>query len=445
MLLEADWVVPMSGPPIPRGGVVVLGGKIAEVGPAVQLRARWGGEEVRAFPDCVLMPGLINAHSHLDYSAFHSFSLPCGFGEWMLRLLMARRKLAVDDYAVSARWGARECARAGMTCIADTSFEGWTSARAAGEAGLRARVHLEVIGLDDADLPETMGRTEDRLAILRRACGPLVEPGLSPHAPYTVSARLYRELARFARREGLRLATHVAESKAEVDLLEKGTGALVQAYETARLWQGQRWTPPGLRPVSFLDQSEALGPDMLAVHCVQVDAEDVALLARSGARVAHCPRSNRRLQCDTAPVAQLRAAGVVTGLGTDSLASNESLDLFAEMRAAVEMSEARAAPPVLDETAALRMATLEGAAALGLDHLVGSLETGKEADLIAVRLPRPVVAGADLPVLLVKMATPSHVRMTMVAGTVVIDKDGPSSADDALDRAFAAVRRKLDL
>ncbi len=464
MLLEADWILPMSGPPVAYGAVAVVDGKIADVGPAAELRARRFGEEIRSFPGCVLMPGLVNVHSHLEYSAFCGFSGSCGFGEWMLRLLLARRKLSVDDYAISARWGARECARAGMTCLADTAFEGWTSARAAGEAGLRARIHLEVVGLDDAELPKTMDRMETRLADLAAACGPLVEPGLSPHAPYSVSRRLFRELARFARRRGLRLATHVAESKSEVELLTYGTGAIAQAYKAAQLWRGQRWSPPGVSPVLFLEQADVLGPEMLAVHCVQLDTNDVAVLARSGANVAHCPRSNRRLHCGIAPVAELRAAGAAVGLGTDSLASNETLDLFAEMRAALDMSRARAeraplraahgfealdlhSPSAvsLEEIDVLRMATLEGAAALGFRNRLGSLEVGKEADLIAVQLPVPVSGESGLISRVVSGATAEHVRLTMVGGIVVVDKVAMPSDKDDLDADFAAVRTKLGL
>jgi 5-methylthioadenosine/S-adenosylhomocysteine deaminase len=308
----------------------------------------------------------------------------------------------------------------------------------------------------------------------------LVEPGLSPHAPYTVSQRLYRELARYARRNGVRLATHVAESRAEVELLERGTGAIAAAYKAAQLWKGQRWSPPGVSPVSFLERADALGPEMLAVHCVQLERDDVNILAGSGAAVAHCPRSNTRLQCGAAPIAELRAAGVLTGLGTDSLASNDSLDLFAEMRAAIEASRARAAaalggrsgaasrtaadpfasasawgdsPEALDEETVLRMATLEGAAALGLADRLGSLEQGKQADIVAVRLRDDASvdalgAGFASPVAapvaaVVNGATPADIRMTMVAGRVAFEcSDGPLAPDD-LDRAFAVVGRKL--
>ena len=490
MLLEADWVLPVSGPPIAEAAVLTVDGTIGAVGPAAELRGRFPEETVCELPGCALLPGLVNAHTHLEYSAFRGFARSSGFGEWMLRLLLARRKLDVDDYAASALWGAHECVRSGVTSIADTSYEGWAVARGAGAAGLRARVYLEVFGLDDARLPATMERLEAGLARLRDQCsaggengsceergsrgdpgsaarnGPEVEAGVSPHAPYTVSARLYREAARFARRAGLRLATHVAESQAEVELLARGTGMISHAYRAAHLWNGRHWTTPGLSPMKYVAQTGALGPETLVVHAVQVDGDDIATLAESGAAVAHCPRSNRRLHCGAAPVAELIAAGVPVGLGTDSLASNDSLDMFAEMRAAIETSKERAAPgarrgvsavdagpggtpqnaeprpAALTAVAVLRMATLDGARALGWDHLIGSLEVGKRADIIAVRLPEGERAPADMPAALVEGATADDVRMTMVDGAVVFE-GGEILAE--VKHAFAAARAKLNI
>ena len=323
----------------------------------------------------------------------------------MLGLLRARRKLDLDDYAASALWGAYECARSGVTCIADTTYEGWIVGRAAAAAGLRARVYVEAFGLDDSQLPAAMERLEERVDKLREECGQagaassgaapsrrnLVDAGVSPHAPYTVSARLYREVARFARHEKLFLATHLAESQAEVDLLTGKKNPIMRAYQAANLWTGQNWSPPGLRPVQYLAGTGALSPQALAIHVVQADADDIAALAATGAGVAHCPRSNLRLHCGRAPVAEMRAAGIMVGLGTDSLASNDDLDLFAEMRAALAVSRARAAAgaplAALTPGDVLRMATLEGARALGLDALVGTIEPGKRADLVAIRLP----------------------------------------------------------
>lgn len=469
MLLEADWVLPITGPPIGAGAVLVREGSIEAVGPAAQLRAACSGAEdsVRSFPGCALLPGFVNVHSHLEYSAFHGFSPSCGFGEWMLRLLLARRRLTAEDYAVSAAWGARECARCGITCIADTSFEGWTSLRAAAHAGLRGRVYLEVIGLDDEALPAIMERTEARVAALEGERTALLEVGLSPHAPYTVSQRLYRELARFARRNSMWTATHVAESRAEVELLERGSGSIARAYKAAELWKGRRWTAPGLSPAAYVAMAGGLDPSTLAVHCVQLEGPDIATVAASGAAVAHCPRSNARLQCGIAPVAGLRAAGVRVGLGTDSLASNDSLDMFAEMRAARAADRRRGSAAPLTSADVLRMATLDGACAIGMEGLVGSLEAGKRADVVAVRVHFGAGQGPDMspglatepqvshPIeALVETATAGDVVATFVDGAVVYEAacehEGdpascPSRQGGGLAEAFDRVRVRLGL
>lgn len=475
MLLCADWVLPISSPPLPEGALLVSEGVIRAVGPVAELRARYPTEETRGFPGCALLPGLVNAHTHLEYSAFRGFARPSGFGPWMLNLLRARRRLGTEDYVASALWGAYECARSGVTSIADTSYDGWPVARAARSVGLRARVYLELFGVDDARLPATMERLEEDIERLRGergetlgageaypgpspapsgpgSGGPRMEYGVSPHAPYTVSARLYREAARFARRAGLRMATHVAESRAEVRLLMRGGGPIAHAYRAVGLWKGSRWSPPRVSPVRYLDGTGALGPDMLAVHAVQVSGEDIAVLAGAGAVVAHCPRSNLKLRCGRAPVAEMLAAGAVVGLGTDSLASNDSLDMFAEMRAALAVSKERAAaagalteagstastPIPLTAADVLRMATLDGARALGWERLVGSLEVGRRADIIAVRLgggaaaPQPHarpqgprITVDDPTETFVRSATADDVRMTMIDGRVVSEGDAP--------------------
>ena len=496
MLLLADWVIPVSSAPLADAGVRVVEGRIVEVGPAAQLRAR-EGEEVRSFPGCALLPGFINSHVHLELSAFRSFARPSTFGRWMLNFLFARRKLDRADFEASALWGAYECARCGVTSLADTAYDGHAVVRAVAVAGLRARVYQEVFGLDDATLPRTMERFEaliERLQQEAAPAAPLVEVGVSPHAPYTVSPRLYREAARFARRAGLRLATHVAESQAEVELLTRGTGSIAKAHRLAHLWTGAPWSPPRVRPLEYVASAGALSVDTLVIHAVEVDQAEVGVLAASGAAVAHCPRSNARLRCGIAPVADYLAAGVPVGLGTDSLASNDSFDMFAEMRAALAAAESRrgpadggadspgsgaarsapacpaaAAAPLLTAETALRMATLEGARALGWGRLTGSLESGKSADIIAVLLPtagtswegHPAQAGGAtraavrpwapaygqvsptaLVDALVAGGKAADVRMTMTAGKVVFNGESPPAE---VFSGFRSAREKLDL
>ncbi len=461
MLIVGDWVVPVSSPPIAGGAVLVRDTEIAAVGPAAELRARYPDEEVSEHPGCALLPGLINAHTHLDYSAFLGIRRSGGFMRWIIRLTRARMRLDSEDLAASALWGAHECLRQGVTSIADTSFGGSTVALAARAAGLRARVYLEVFGLDDDRLPETLERLETALARARAASGAnragdadgaggghgfedRVEWGVSPHATYTVSQPLYREVARFARRSGLRMATHVAESKTEVRLSNGGAGLATLVYGAASLLTGGRWRLPSKRPLQYVAETGALGTDMLVVHAVQMDGADIKTLAASGAPVAHCPRSNENLGCGIAPVAAMKAAGVVVALGTDSLASNDGLDMLAEMRAALEASHSRAQKAdteALLPSEILRMATLDGARALGWEARAGSLEVGKRADITVVSLPG-TVSSSTSPEDLALAVMQGQVRMTVAEGRVAYAGEATPAEVSA---SFAAVRMKLGL
>ena len=242
-----------------------------EVGPAAQLRARSEGEEIRSFPGCALLPGFVNSHSHLELSAFRGFARPSALRPLDAQLSPRPPEARPADFEASALWGAYECARCGITSLADTAYDGRAVARAAGVAGLRARVYQEVFGLDDATCPAPWSATRPSIGGLQdeaAAAGPLVEVGVSPHAPYTVSQRLYREAARFARRAGLRLATHVAESQAEVELLARGTGSIAKAYRLAQMWTGTPWGPPRVRPIEYVAAAGVLGPDTLVIHAV---------------------------------------------------------------------------------------------------------------------------------------------------------------------------------
>ena len=396
VLLLADWVIPVSSAPLADAGVRVAGGahrgggaRRAAAGPASRAR------RVRTFPGCALLPGFVNSHTHLELSAFRGFARPSGFGRWMLRLLLARRKLDRGRLRSLGPVGRLRSARAAASPLWPTPpTTGSTVARAAAAAGLRARVYQEVFGLDDADSAAhhgaARGRRSRRLQDARPPArlGRLVEAGVSPHAPYTVSRpRLYREAARFARRAGLRLATHVAESHGRSGIARPRHRRHSHGLPRSRgLWTGAPGAPPGCAPSSTSPTAARSRPRRLRrPRRGSERATRSAILAASGAAVAHCPRSNARLRCGVAPVAEFLAAGVPVGLGTDSLASNDSLDMFAEMRAALAAAAASgrrrrraprpirprrrsavaaAAPPLTPEQV-LRMATLEGARALG--------------------------------------------------------------------------------
>ncbi len=403
-VVSADWVVPVEGDPI-RDGAVAIGddGRIAAVGAAGELGP---GERHEA---CVILPGFVNAHSHIEYAAYAGFGDGLPFGPWIATHIRRKERLDDEDMVAIARLGAAECLRSGITTVGDASFSG-AAAVGAAETGLRAIVHLEVFGGPDA-LDRSFAPARERIAPW---LSDRVQVGVSPHAPYTCTPELYAACLEL----DLPVATHFAESLGEQEWLTAGAG-FGPDFPPG-------WLPPplGQTGIRALAERGLLGPSLLAAHCVHVEADEIELLAAHDVAVAHCPRSNAYLGCGIAPLEELRAAGVRVGLGTDSPASTPSLDMFAEMRAAVEASRARARrPDALTAAAALELATLGGARALGLDGEIGSLAVGKKADLAIISLAETTFVPWEDPVTAVVLGgAPHHVVETFVEGTRTSEK-----------------------
>lgn len=376
-VLSADWVLPVEGAPIAGGGVQVEDGRIAAVGPAGELDG-----EREHFPGCVIAPGFVNAHTHLEYAVYAGFGDGQPFDVWLQLHIERKRRLTWDDTVAVARAGAAECLASGVTTVADASFTG-AAAIAAAELGLRAIVHLEVFGEDAAEL-ET--RFAPNRARIEQVLSDRIRLGVSPHAPYTAGFALYEACLAL----GLPVATHLAESPAE-------RGA------------------PGIRELAARG---VLGPTMTAAHCVTVDSEEIELLARHDVGVVHCPRSNALLGCGIAPLRSLLDAGLRVGLGTDSPASTPSFDMFDELRAALQLARAREArADALAPAEALELATLGAARAIGLGDEIGSLRPGKRADLCVVDLSgSPFEPIEDPAAALVLGGAPARVCRTIVGG-----------------------------
>jgi cytosine/adenosine deaminase-related metal-dependent hydrolase len=374
VILRADWVVPMDGPPIADGAVQVVDGRIAAVGPAT------GGEDMR-YPDAVILPGLVNAHTHLEYAAMAGFGDGMPFTPWIADHIRRKDTQGQADLLDQSRAGAAACLAGGVTTVADCCYAG-TVAQAAGEAGLRAIVYVEGFSVWDG----LEGRIEAALDAL--PVSELVGAGVSPHAPFTVTHDDYGMLIALARRRGLPVATHLLESARETEHLD-----------------------------AFAD---VLGPDTVAVHAVLVNEADIALLAELDVPVAHCPRSNALLGCGIAPLTELLAAGVRVGLGTDSPSSAIDFDMWAEMRTAIILARARTAKAdALSAQTALELATTRAAAAVGLGDLVGSLTPGKAADLIVLDLAgSPFLPWDDPVTAAVYGGAPDRVALSVVAGEI---------------------------
>lgn len=376
---HARWVLPVTNPPIENGTVVEHEGRIVFVGPRSAAPA---GEDYD-LGDAFLMPGLVNAHTHLELTAMRGLLEGLEFHEWIARL-RAMREEVLDEAMLldSARWGIVEGIRAGVTTYADTCSSG-VALTAMRELGVRGIMYQEVFGPDPSRCEAMIEDLRQRIARLRDSETQLVRLGVSPHAPYTVSDVLYVEAARLAGREELPIAVHVAESDAERQLVVEGCGPFADALRKRGID-----TPPRARsPIALLEKSGLLNPRTLLIHCVRVDSSDVALIHEAGCGIAHCPVSNAKLGHGVAPLLELLSGTDRVGLGSDSMASNDRMDMLEEARMAVLQQRARALrADVLPVSVALRLATLGGARALGLDSRVGSLEAGKDADLVAFPL-----------------------------------------------------------
>jgi cytosine/adenosine deaminase-related metal-dependent hydrolase len=405
-VVSADWVLPVEGAPIRNGAVAFEDGRIVAVGTVSELGAG------TSYPDAAILPGLVNAHSHLEYAVYGGFGDGLGdFSEWIALHVERKARIGWDEFVDIARLGVSECLASGVTTAGDCSYSG-AAAVACAELGLRATVYLEVFGSEPAPALERFAEIRQRVADSFSA---RVRLGISPHAPYSVSAALYRACAELE----LPMATHVSESNSEVAYLVSGEGA----------WGGYKdllVEPPGTTGTRLLAAEGLLGPSLVAAHCVVLDAEEIGLLASTGTGVAHCPRSNAALGCGVAPLAELQAAGVPVGVGTDSPASAPSFDFFEELRSVVLTARARSArPDALTAADALELGTIGSARALGLDAEIGSLVPGKRADLTVVSmtgsayLPWEDPAGA-----VVFGGSPDRVAATYVDGRMRYERGG---------------------
>lgn len=404
-ILSADWVLPVEGEPIEQGAIAIEEGRIAAVGTAAEL-----GEGDR-FPEAVILPGFVNAHTHLEYAVYAGFGDGFSFGPWISTHIERKSRLERGDMEAIARLGGAECLRSGITAVGDLAFSG-ASAHACAEVGLRAVVYLEVFGTEGA---EALRQFADKREYVAPALSDRVALGVSPHAPYTCSTDVYAACASL----DLPVATHLNESQDELDWLLRGEGP----------WQplGEMLVEPdGRSGIRRLAAAGLLNDGMVAAHCVKVDDEEIELLSASNVAIAHCPRSNALLGCGIAPLHALRAAGLRVGVGTDGVSSVPSHDYFEELRTVIALARARdERADAISAADALELATLGGARALGLQDEIGSLVAGKRADVAIVSLSgSPYLPWEDPAAAVVYGGAPERVLATLVDGEARYERGG---------------------
>ncbi len=381
----ARWLLPVASPPVADGALATRGGRVLAAGRRREVRGQFPGAAVHEHPDAAILPGLVNCHAHLELTPLRGRVRAEGknFADWLAALIEAKAALNVNALREGVREGLAESRRWGTALVADTVSP--QVAHQVAQAGLypagRALALVELLGFARSHAEGRWAQAQEALEALG-AGG--VQAALAPHSPYTVSAALLKRCAA----SGSLLSVHLAESRDEVEFFSRlGDSALRDLLVSRGAWE-EGWSPPGVSPAAYLDALGLLGPRTLAVHLVQTSAEDLALLARRGVRVCLCPRSNAATGVGAAPLAAMLKAGLRVALGTDSLASNDDLNLFREALAAVDLG---AAPEE-----ALRMATLSGAEVLGRADM-GALAPGctPQPLLVPVEGREPVRAALE--------------------------------------------------
>jgi cytosine/adenosine deaminase-related metal-dependent hydrolase len=375
---SADWILPISDAPI-GGGVVAI-----DEGRIVSVAGRESAADV-ALGRVAVLPGLVNAHTHLELSYLHGRIPPASrFLDWVRPMLAARReRSSVDDAAIlRAAEQAIEHARAAGTALIGDVTNTLAVVPLLGEARMAARVFHELIGFAGGD-------ADGQVSAARRAIDALavdedIRLSLAPHAPYSVSPALFLAIRRDLDAHAPVVSTvHVGESPEEVEFLKEGTGPWQVLLEELGVWN-EKWPAPQSSPVEYLTEVGFLDRSVLAVHGVQCEGPDLDRLRTLGVTLVSCPRSNRYVGVGSPPLEAFYAMDVEVAFGSDSLASVEDLNMFGEL------AEARRIAPKVSARTLLRSATLTGASALGFGSEFGSIEPGKRAALVVVRVPDDV-------------------------------------------------------
>jgi cytosine/adenosine deaminase-related metal-dependent hydrolase len=394
---RAAWIVPIAGPPIADGWIAVEAGRIVECGAGVP-----AASEVRDLGTVAILPGLVNAHTHLELSYLREqVPVSAEFVGW-IRHVVGLRRAQPDAYAPvivdGIAGGIADALACGTAVVGDitNTLQTYEPLRASPLAGV---VFYELIRFNAPDPAAVIADADARLAALPAA--QRLRAALAAHAPYSVAPAVFREMRRARdRRDEARCSVHLAESRDETEFIAAGTGAWREFLQDVGAWD-PAWRPAAATPVEYLDALGFLDDRVLAVHGVQATPADLTRLADRGVTLVTCPRSNARTGAGTPPIEAFYASGVRVAIGTDSLASTPDLNVFAELAAMRLLAPSVAASRLLDS------ATRQGALALGMETDYGTLERGRRARLLAVAIPDGV---GDVEEYLVSGVQPAQIR-----------------------------------
>ena len=442
MLLCAEYVLPITSEPLENGAVLVRDGKIADIGPADQLRSRYATEEVREFDRGALMPGLVNVHSHVEYSVLRGMVADLPYSDWLVKVLELSGGLNAATLYDSALIGGLEMLASGVTCLGSVT-QSESTVKALNDLGLRATVYREVGAMDARRVDYAMNQAAADIEEWgSRVDSGRMRIGIAPAPVYSCHPEVFRRVAQYAG-STMPMAINIAGSREEYDFVRSGRSSFsVDVMERRGYVEIPPWLPTGATPVNYALNWGAFEADnVMAIHAVHVSDDDIQLMRRYDVAVAYCPRCNSLLGMGIAPITEYQKAGMRVGLGTDSPAATDTSDVFAEMRTGLELQRATAPEQFLTSESMLEMATIGGARVMGLQDVVGSLEVGKQADIIALDLSGSHAMPTKNPTAaVVNTATAANVVMTMVNGRVLYNQ-GSWNVNVDFARSIASVAK----
>lgn len=427
MLICAQYIFPITSDPITNGAVLVRDGRICDVGPVGMLKLRYPNEEVSDYGLAAVMPGFVDLHTRLEKSVLRGVVNDVPYATWILSVIERSSHLEPADWYDSAVLGGLDALSSGITTIADITSTG-AACTAAQKLGLRGVMYREVGAMDKDRVDFAVHAAEKDVFHWREEVdSDRISIGMAPAAVYAINPLVFTRVSECAAKNDLPVAMRLAGSREEYNFVKYGSsmfGVHTMADNMRGYVEIPPWLPTGVSPVRYaLNWGAFESPNVLLVHGVHVDEEDVKKLRQYNVSICVCPRANAQLGMGVAPLGEYLRAGLNVGLGTDSPAATESIDMITEMRASMLIQRACDTRRFLDSATMLELATIGGARALGLDDKIGSLEIGKRADIIAVDLSSSYQSPGANPVsAVVNTCSSSDVLMTMVDGKVLYEK-----------------------
>ncbi len=410
-ILTAPFILPITSSPIVDGAVVIDDGQIVSIGKRDELLKQYPQTVTEEWAGSVLMPGLVNAHTHFDLLFLEAKGETINFFEFLIAGWNHRNKLNPTDRRYCLEEGIRQSLRSGTTTVGDAGQYVGVIAQAVNNP-MRMVLFPELLSGGDTTIQESYEGALSQVEEILGAGSGRLTAGMAPYAAYTLSRHLLKIVSQQAAQMRLPVKIHVAETFSEMQFFYESKGEIADILFPKMGWKDQIPLEHRKTPVQYLESIGFLETAPTLIGCNHLADPDLQILVKCGAKVVHSPRANAHLKLGIPPIKKLRAQGVPVALGTDGTASLFSLSVWDEMRYIQDHYPDSERPSASD---LLKMATLEGACALGLEERIGSLEPGKEADLIAVRIPRELTA-SDLPSWLVSHVTPREIAAVFVEG-----------------------------